>query len=70
MRLGEKQVLTVVKKVDFGVYLGSDEERVLLPKKQVPEEIEVGDPVEVTAADTRKPGSPGSCGCGAHRCVP
>ncbi len=48
MRLGEKQVLTVVKKVDFGVYLGSDEERVLLPKKQVPEEIEVGDPVEVS----------------------
>lgn len=47
MRLGEKQVLTVVKKVDFGVYLGSDEERVLLPRKQVPEEIEVGDPVEV-----------------------
>ena len=47
MRLGEKQVLTVVKKVDFGVYLGSDEERVLLPKKQVPEGIEVGDPVEV-----------------------
>lgn len=47
MRLGEKQVLTVVKLVDFGVYLGSDEERVLLPKKQVPEGIEVGDPVEV-----------------------
>ena len=47
MRLGEKQVLTVVRTVDFGVYLGSDEERVLLPKKQVPEGIEVGDPVEV-----------------------
>lgn len=47
MRLGERQVLTVVKKVDFGVYLGSDEERVLLPKKQVPEEIEIGDPIEV-----------------------
>lgn len=47
MRLGEKQMLTVVKIVDFGVYLGSDEERVLLPKKQVPEGIEVGDPVEV-----------------------
>lgn len=47
MRLGEKQVLTVVKIVDFGVYLGSDEERVLLPKKQVPEGIEVGDSVEV-----------------------
>lgn len=47
MRLGEKQILTVVKKVEFGVYLGNDEERVLLPKKQVPEGIEVGDPVEV-----------------------
>jgi predicted RNA-binding protein (virulence factor B family) len=47
MKLGKKQVLTVVKTVDFGVYLGSDEERVLLPKKQVPEGIEPGDPVEV-----------------------
>ena len=47
MKLGEKQVLTVVKIVDFGVYLGSDEDRVLLPKKQVPEGIDVGDPVEV-----------------------
>lgn len=47
MKLGKKQVLTVVKKVDFGVYLGSDQERVLLPKKQVPAGIELGDPVEV-----------------------
>lgn len=47
MKLGEKQVLTVVKTVDFGVYLGSDEERVLLPKKQVPAGIEPGDPIEV-----------------------
>lgn len=47
MRLGKVQVLTVVKKVDFGVYLGSDEERVLLPKKQVPEGIDIGDPIEV-----------------------
>lgn len=47
MRLGMKQVLTVVKKVDFGVYLGSDEQRVLLPKKQVPEGIDLGDPIEV-----------------------
>ena len=46
MKLGEKQVLTVVKIVDFGVYLGNDEERVLLPKKQVPQGIEVGDPIE------------------------
>ena len=47
MRLGQTQVLTIVKKVDFGVYLGSDEERVLLPKKQVPAGVEIGDPVEV-----------------------
>lgn len=47
MKLGEKQILTVVKKVDFGVYLGSEEERVLLPKKQVPQDVEAGDPVEV-----------------------
>ena len=47
MKLGKKQVLTVVKKVDFGVYLGSDDERVLLPKKQVPAGIEPGDPIEV-----------------------
>lgn len=47
MKLGKKQMLMVVKKVDFGVYLGNEEERVLLPKKQVPEGIEIGDPVEV-----------------------
>ena len=65
MKLGEKQVLTVVKKVSFGVYLGNDEQRVLLPKKQVPEGIEPGDPVEVFLykdSDDRlmpPPGSPG-----------
>lgn len=32
MRLGKKQVLTIVKKVEFGVYLGSDEDRVLCQK--------------------------------------
>ena len=47
MKLGKTQVLTVVKEVDFGVYLGGNEERVLLPKKQVPAGIELGDPVEV-----------------------
>lgn len=47
MKLGEKQILTIVKAVDFGVYLGSDEEQVLLPKKQVPPGAEIGDPVEV-----------------------
>ncbi len=47
MKLGKKQMLMVVKKVDFGVYLGNEEEKVLLPKKQVPEGVEIGDPVEV-----------------------
>lgn len=47
IKLGKKQVLTVVKKVDFGVYLGTDEEKVLLPKKQVPADVEPGDPIEV-----------------------
>ena len=45
--LGKKRTLMVVNKVDFGVYLGTKEEKVLLPAKQVPEGIEVGYSVEV-----------------------
>lgn len=50
IRLGEKQTLTVVKKVEFGVYLAEkqqDESRVLLPRKQVPQGTEIGDTLEV-----------------------
>lgn len=47
MKLGEKQVLMMEKEVDFGVYLGTESEHVLLPKKQVPRGLESGDPVEV-----------------------
>ena len=50
IRLGEVQNLIVVKKVDFGIYLAeenSSDERVLLPKKQVPENISIGDTIEV-----------------------
>lgn len=47
IELGKKQILTVVKKVDFGVYLGEKEERVLLPIKQVPEGTKEGDKIEV-----------------------
>lgn len=47
MKLGEKQVLTIEKQVDFGVYLGTEEEHVLLPKKQVPKGAGPGDLVEV-----------------------
>lgn len=45
--LGKKKTLMAVKKVEFGMYLGNSEERVLLPKKQVPSGLEPGDPVEV-----------------------
>lgn len=47
IELGKKQCLNVVKKVDFGVYLGTKEERILLPKKMVPEGIEISDALEV-----------------------
>lgn len=48
-RLGEKQSLKIVKKVEFGVYLadGEDQEKVLLPRKEVPELCGVGDELEV-----------------------
>lgn len=45
--LGEYQELKITKKVDFGVYLGEGEERVLLPKKEVPEGAEAGDALRV-----------------------
>ena len=41
--LGKRRMLTVVKTVDFGIYLGTSEERVLLPKKEVPKGIEIGE---------------------------
>ena len=52
IELGRKQTLQVVKKVEFGVYLGEDSrsgetERVLLPGKQVPEGTRMGDQLEV-----------------------
>jgi hypothetical protein len=50
MRLGEYQTLTIVKKVEFGVYLSESRdstEKVLLPKSQVPLEKGVGDELEV-----------------------
>ncbi len=50
IQIGTKQTLTVVKTVDFGVYVaepGKEEEKVLLPKKQVPASIKVGSEIEV-----------------------
>lgn len=52
IKLGEMQELEVTKKVDFGVYLKStddskDEDKVLLPLKQVPENTKIGDKIKV-----------------------
>ena len=50
IELGKKQTLEVVKKVEFGVYLAEEAgstDKVLLPKKQVPEGTETGSSIEV-----------------------
>ena len=50
LEIGTIQNLTVVKKVDFGVYLaepGEEDKRVLLPARQVPPQTSVGDQIEV-----------------------
>lgn len=50
LQLGKKQELTVIKQVNFGVYLAEGEgasEKVLLPQKEVPENTEVGTKLEV-----------------------
>lgn len=52
IELGKKQELVVAKTVDFGVYLGEninagEKERVLLPKKQVPDGTKEGDKISV-----------------------
>lgn len=50
IRLGESQKLTVVKKVEFGVYLADSsrpELKVLLPAKQVPQGKDIDDEIEV-----------------------
>ena len=46
MELGKKQMLTVVKVVDFGVYLGDDREKVLFRRSRFRQESN-GDPIEV-----------------------
>ena len=47
VRLGEKQILKVVRMKDFGMYVGDEEEAILLPRKYVPAGTRVGDDVEV-----------------------
>ena len=46
--LGQKNLLKAAWKVDFGMYLeGDDEGKILLPARYVPEDLEVGDEIEV-----------------------
>lgn len=51
IELGKIQTLEVTRRSDFGVYLNSkedpDEDDILLPRKQVPEDIEIGEDIEV-----------------------
>ncbi len=51
IELGKIQKLEVIRKTEVGVYLNSkdnkDKHDVLLPKKQVPQEVEIGDEIEV-----------------------
>ncbi|HAD19025.1 MAG TPA: RNA-binding protein [Lachnospiraceae bacterium] len=68
MKLGQTQTLIMVRATDFGIYLAEDtragSERVLLPKRYVPEGLQLHDKVEVflyrdsqdrLIATTRKP---------------
>ena len=46
--LGQKNRLKAAWKVDFGMYLeGDDEGKILLPARYVPEDLEVGDEIDV-----------------------
>lgn len=51
IKIGKKQKLTIVKKVDFGVYLADvsedADEKVLLPARQVPKQAQVEDELTV-----------------------
>lgn len=48
IKLGDYNLMKVVKKVDFGMYLdGGDEGEVLLPQRYVPEGCKVGDELNV-----------------------
>lgn len=51
MELGKRQSLIIVKMVEFGAYLSTQmdnqQDKVLLPKKQVPDNTEVGDSLDV-----------------------
>ena len=47
VKVGDYNVMKVLREVDFGVYLDDDAEGILLPKRFVPEGLKVGDEVKV-----------------------
>lgn len=51
IQLGKIQKLQVIRHSDFGVYMNTpdnrEQEDILLPRKQVPEDVQVGDEIEV-----------------------
>ena len=50
IQIGKKQMLEIVSKTSFGVYLSEKNEKdgkVLLPSRQVPGEAQIGDLLEV-----------------------
>lgn len=48
MQLGKKNILKVLRKVDFGYYLDAEEyDSVLLPKRYAPENLQENDEIEV-----------------------
>ena len=48
INVGQKNLMKVVKTVDFGVYLdGEDLDEILLPKRYLPEDCQLNDELEV-----------------------
>lgn len=47
LKIGEYNHLIVEKRVEFGLYLESGEDRILLPQKYVPDYVDIGDTLTV-----------------------
>ena len=47
LKIGEYNDLRIIKQVDFGVYLGIDNQEILLPTKWVPRDAKIGDTITV-----------------------
>ncbi|MBT3178861.1 MAG: hypothetical protein HOG03_20860 [Desulfobacula sp.] len=47
LKIGQYNDLIVEKRVEFGLYLESEEDRILLPQKYIPEDANIGDTLRV-----------------------